>query len=161
MLVDAFPEPRSFCRPLSALAYWSTGKSVCTRLSSIPDLNASVRRKRSSCNAPRALIAYRITGSVCDACKARRSQTGSWKYPDMHGAVLERKKSKVLFSRALYCMPNDTPLEGACCTRTTRLSCETGSEEDLYPSHFLPVLVHLPHAGFASSHFTLRILFNH
>lgn len=74
----------------------------------------------------------------------------------MHTVVFERKKSKVLFSRASQARPKLKALGGVPFATIARF--EFGSCEDTYPSHCLPVLVQRAQLGLASSHLTRRIL---
>jgi len=101
------------------------------------------------------MAACRIAGSTSAARTTRRSQKSDENCPESLGAVNVRKKYKhrcSMGSRAVVC---GIYLDGDDGDRRGELS---GLLTGAYPSHFLPVDVHLLQHGFSSPHFTLRIL---
>lgn len=97
---------------------------------------------------------YLTVGSFWLICITYWSHTGSLKYPEMQGAVRERKKSN---DRRSSTVENEFAHKAMGMLRG-QLSFTGGESSNRYPSHFLPVLVQRLQDGFASSHLTLRIL---
>lgn len=103
-----------------------------------------------------AIAACRIAGSTSAARTTRRSQKSDENCPDSLGAVNVRKKYKHRCSIGSSVGVCGIYLDGD--DAGDRRGELSGLLTGAYPSHFLPVDVHLLQHGFSSPHFTLRIL---